>query len=70
MLTREERRNEYWREEGRTEKRHNPLCVRSKSLGTKNDLSYWCSSDRRIDTGSIWKEEKKKENTKKAQKNV
>lgn len=40
-----------------TEKK-NPLCVRSKSLGTKNDLSYSRSSDLRIDTGRVKKKTK------------
>jgi hypothetical protein len=40
-------------------RKENPLCVRSKSLGTKNDLSYSRSSDLRIDAGRVKKKAKK-----------
>jgi hypothetical protein len=40
-------------------RKENPLCVRSKSLGTKNDLSYSRSSDLRIDAGRVKKKGKK-----------
>ena len=47
----------------------NPLNVRSKSLGTKNDLSCSRSSNRRTHTGRGGKREKKKEKTYKGKTN-
>lgn len=40
ILKRERERESEREKRRKNRKRHNPLCVRSKSLGTKNDLSY------------------------------
>jgi hypothetical protein len=64
MLTREEekKRKQICTTKKNTEgkeQKENPLCVRSKSLGTKNSLSYSRSSDLRIYTGRVKKRQKK-----------
>jgi hypothetical protein len=68
MLTREEKKRIKKKKQSVQQKekntdgknrKENPLCVRSKSLGTKNDLSYSRSSDLRIDTGRVKKKAKK-----------